>query len=118
MPGLSVHIVDVASGVMAAGMAVEIASIAPDGTATRLAGGRIGSTGTLADEALNQRLAPGRYRVILQVAAYYRDQGGALPAHPFLDAVVYDFGIDDPAQHYHLPFKLTPWGYSCFRGGA
>jgi 5-hydroxyisourate hydrolase-like protein (transthyretin family) len=21
-------------------------------------------------------------------------------------------------QHYHLPFKLTPWGYSCFRGGA
>ena len=25
--------------------------------------------------------------------------------------------IADPRQHYHLPFKCTPWGYSCFRGG-
>jgi 5-hydroxyisourate hydrolase len=32
--------------------------------------------------------------------------------------VCYDFGIDQPEQHYHLPFKCTPWGYSCFRGGA
>jgi 5-hydroxyisourate hydrolase len=37
---------------------------------------------------------------------------------PFLGAVRFDFGIADPAQHYHLPFKCTPWGYSCFRGGA
>jgi 5-hydroxyisourate hydrolase len=42
----------------------------------------------------------------------------ALPAVPFLDVVTYRFGISDPAQHYHLPFKCTPWGYSCFRGGA
>ena len=39
-------------------------------------------------------------------------------AVPFLDAVTFHFGIADPAQHYHLPFKCTPWGYSCFRGGA
>jgi tripartite-type tricarboxylate transporter receptor subunit TctC len=37
---------------------------------------------------------------------------------PFLDVVSYRFGIADPKQHYHLPFKCTPWGYSCFRGGA
>ncbi|TAK88502.1 MAG: hypothetical protein EPO20_02705 [Betaproteobacteria bacterium] len=30
----------------------------------------------------------------------------------------YRFGIADPDQHYHLPFKCAPWGYSCFRGGA
>ncbi|HUG76827.1 MAG TPA: hydroxyisourate hydrolase, partial [Burkholderiales bacterium] len=35
-----------------------------------------------------------------------------------LDVVTYRFGISDPEQHYHLPFKCTPWGYSCFRGGA
>jgi 5-hydroxyisourate hydrolase len=28
------------------------------------------------------------------------------------------FGIADPAQHYHLPLKVTPWGFSLFRGGA
>ena len=42
----------------------------------------------------------------------------ALPKVPFLDVVRYSFGISDPEQHYHLPFKCTPWGYSCFRGGA
>jgi 5-hydroxyisourate hydrolase len=31
---------------------------------------------------------------------------------------VFRFGIDDPESHYHLPMKVTPWGYSCFRGGA
>jgi 5-hydroxyisourate hydrolase len=41
-----------------------------------------------------------------------------LPPTPFLDVVTYRFGISDPEQHYHLPFKCTPWGYSCFRGGA
>jgi 5-hydroxyisourate hydrolase len=41
-----------------------------------------------------------------------------LPSPPFLDVVTYRFGISDPEQHYHLPFKCTPWGYSCFRGGA
>ena len=28
------------------------------------------------------------------------------------------FGLADPEAHYHLPMKCTPWGYSCFRGGA
>ena len=37
---------------------------------------------------------------------------------PFLDVVSYRFGIADPRQHYHLPLKCTPYGYSCFRGGA
>ena len=42
----------------------------------------------------------------------------ALPYVPFLDVVSYRFGIADPEQHYHLPMKVTPWGFSCFRGGA
>ena len=52
------------------------------------------------------------------MAAFYREQGQALPPVPFLEVLVYRFGLDDPRQHYHLPFKLTAWGVSCFRGGA
>jgi 5-hydroxyisourate hydrolase len=37
---------------------------------------------------------------------------------PFLDVLIYRVGLDDVCQHYHLPFKLTAWGVSCFRGGA
>ncbi len=60
----------------------------------------------------------GVYEVELDVAAFYREQGQALPPVPFLEVLVYRFGLDDPGQHYHLPFKLTAWGVSCFRGGA
>ena len=52
------------------------------------------------------------------VAAFYRAVGLTLPKVPFLDVVTFRFGIDDPDAHYHLPMKVTPWGYSCFRGGA
>jgi hypothetical protein len=49
---------------------------------------------------------------------YYRNAIGAAAAVPFLDVVSYRFGLADPEAHYHLPMKCTPWGYSCFRGGA
>ena len=64
------------------------------------------------------RAKTGFYEAVFHVGAWYREQGVSMPAVPFLDVVTYRFGISDPEQHYHLPFKCTPWGYSCFRGGA
>jgi len=113
MPGISIHVVDVSRGVVAAGMRVVL-----NGRGSLIADGVISATGTLDDAALTQTFEPGLYWAELHVADYYRAAGVALPAVPFLDVVNYDFGIADPAQHYHLPFKCTPWGYSCFRGGA
>ena len=55
---------------------------------------------------------------MFQIGKYYKDAQVELPLVPFLDVVTFDFGVDDPGQHYHLPMKCTPWGYSCFRGGA
>ena len=118
MPGLSIHVVDVSRGLVAAGMAVEVAFL-PDGGARRvLASGTISAKGTLDHPALAATLTAGRYQAVFQIAAYYRAAHVGIPDVPFLDAVTYDFGIADPGQHYHLPFKCTPWGYSCFRGGA
>jgi 5-hydroxyisourate hydrolase len=113
MPGISIHVVDVSRGVVAAGMRVALHG--PDGL---IAEGALAPNGTLDDPALARTFAPGAYRATFHVAAYYRAAGVALPTVPFLDAVAYGFGIAEPAQHYHLPFKCTPWGYSCFRGGA
>ena len=114
MPGISIHVVDVSRGIVAAGM--QVALHGPDGKS--IAQGALAPNGTLDDPALTQTFAPGTYRATFHVADYYRAAGIALPTVPFLDVVTYDFGIADPAQHYHLPFKCTPWGYSCFRGGA
>ena len=83
-----------------------------------IARGAISAKGLLEDAALGASFAPGAYEALFHVAEWYRAQGVPLPAVAFLEAVSYRFGIADPAQHYHLPFKCTPWGYSCFRGGA
>ena len=116
MPGVSIHVVDVSRGLVAQGMRVELHAA---GTARRLiAAGSISAKGLLEEAALAVSFTAGAYEAVFHVAAYYRNAGIALPALPFLDVVTYAFGIADPAQHYHLPFKLTPWGYSLFRGGA
>ena len=117
MPGMSIHVVDVSRGVVARGMRVEVLRTDPGPLA--LADGQVDATGVLAVPALmGQDIVRGRYEVRFHVAEYYRAQAVAVPGQPFLDVVCYAFGIDDPAQHYHLPMKTTPWGYSCFRGGA
>jgi len=81
----------------------------------KILAGPVSAKGALEESAT---LEPGPYEAVFHVAEWYRREKVALPAVPFLDVVTYRFGIADPAQHYHLPFKCTPWGYSCFRGGA
>lgn len=117
MPGISIHVVDVSRGVVAAGMRVELFAAA-GGTAAPVAAGVVSRTGVLDDPALSRRFAPGFYEARFHIAAYYREAIGASPEVPFLDVVSYRFGLADPEAHYHLPMKCTPWGYSCFRGGA
>jgi 5-hydroxyisourate hydrolase len=34
----------------------------------------------------------------------------------FQERIVYRFELTDPTPHLHLPFKLTPWGVSVWRG--
>ncbi|HEU4371798.1 MAG TPA: hydroxyisourate hydrolase [Methylomirabilota bacterium] len=116
MPGVSIHVVDVSRGVLAASMLVELFATAPQ--RRLIARGAVAASGLLDHPTLAALDAPGFYEAVLHVAEYYRGAGVPLPAVPFLDVVTYRFGIADPAQHYHLPFKVTPWGYSCFRGGA
>jgi 5-hydroxyisourate hydrolase len=115
MPGLSIHVVDVSRGVVAAGMKIELFALAP--ARSLVVAGEISNGGLLLSPLLETRFAQGDYEAVFHVAKWYRAQGVMLPQMPFLSEVVYRFGIDDPKQHYHLPFKCTPWGYSCFRGG-
>ena len=114
MPGISIHVVDVARGAVARGMRVEVYATTPR---RLVAAGAINAAGVLDDKALAATFAPGYYEVVFHVAEFYRDIA-PLPDVPFLEEVSYRFGIADSQQHYHLPMKLTPWGYSCFRGGA
>lgn len=115
--GLSTHVLDTMHGTPAAGMAVELYAVQGDAAhlVKRLvldADGR-NPAGPLFD---NASLVKGTYRLVFDVAAYFRGRGVTLPEPPFLDRVRLDFGIADTAQHYHVPLLVSPWSYSTYRG--
>ncbi len=115
--GLSTHVLDTMHGTPAAGMAVELH--ATQGGEAKLvkrlvlnADGR-NPGGPLFDDA---GLRKGTYRLVFDVAAYFRGRGVELPDPPFLDRVSLDFGIAHEDQHYHVPLLVSPWSYSTYRG--
>lgn len=119
--GLSIHCVDVASGRVAAGLRVTVQRLGPDGepVGPLLAVGEIGANGVLQHPALlSEAITAGGYEVRFFVGDFYRHKELPSDAVGFLDVVPYRFHIADVAQHYHLPFKFTAWGFSLFRGGA
>lgn len=116
MGRLTTHVLDTMNGCPAAGMAVTLWRLAPQG-AECLAELRLNDDGR-ADAPLLEGVAmqPGRYRLVFAVADYFRARGVALPEPPFLDEVPLEFGLADPALHYHVPLLASPWAYSTYRG--
>ena len=116
MGKLTTHVLDTANGCPAAGMAVRLSRIEAGGELA-IKSLTLNSDGR-ADAPLleGEALVPGRYRLVFGVAAYFRARGAELTEPPFLDEVPLDFGISDPAAHYHVPLLTSPWSYSTYRG--
>ena len=74
--------------------------------------------GSVSSRDIAEAITAGGYEAGFSVGAFYRAQGVEVPDPAFLEEVVYRFHITEAAQHFHLPFKFTPWGFSLFRGGA
>ncbi|MBE7369316.1 hydroxyisourate hydrolase [Ramlibacter pallidus] len=115
--GLSTHVLDTMHGTPAAGMAVELHAIA-GGQPQLVKRFVLNADGRNADGPLfdNASLKKGTYRLVFDVAAYFRGRGVTLPDPPFLDRVSLDFGIASVDQHYHVPLLVSPWSYSTYRG--
>ncbi len=115
--GISIHAVDIAGGVPASGLSVQLWRL--DGGKTEIAAGRCDKDGLLRHPVSDGvGVTRGVYEVAFDVGAFYRDAGVSLPDPSFLEIAVFRFGIDRVGEHFHLPFKFTPWGFSLFRGGA
>jgi 5-hydroxyisourate hydrolase len=115
--GLSTHVLDTMHGTPAAGMAVELYATA-GGSTTLVKRFVLDGDGRNPDGPLfdNASLKKGTYRLVFDVAAYFRGRGVDLPDPPFLDRVSLDFGIAHTDQHYHVPLLVSPWSYSTYRG--
>ena len=120
MGQLTTHVLDTMNGCPATGMVVTLVRLTADGNGGDAAVIRrltLNADGR-ADAPLlaGTDFQPGRYRLVFEVADYFRARGVALPEPPFLDRVSIDFGLADAAQHYHVPLLASPWAYSTYRG--
>ena len=118
MGRLSTHVLDVAVGRPARGVAIELRRLAPDGTAEVIARNLTNSDGrTDAPLLAGESFQTGSYEIVFHVGDYFRAAGAAgLPDPPFLDQVPIRFGIADADGHYHVPLLVSPWSYSTYRG--
>jgi 5-hydroxyisourate hydrolase len=115
--GLSTHVLDTMHGKPAAGMALALFKV-KDGQAALLQSLVLNTDGRNPGGPLieSAQLQPGTYRLVFEVAAYFKACGVQLPEPPFLAQVTIDFGIADSRQHYHVPLLVSPWSYSTYRG--
>ena len=123
MGKLTTHVLNVAAGIPAAGMRIELRAAAatssgdPSRVPPPIASAQTNSDGRCPAPLLEgAALRIGRYTLTFHVAAYFRTLGHELPEPPFLDEVVIAFGIADPHRDYHVPLLVSPWSYSTYRG--
>ncbi len=110
--GISIHAVDVSTGRVAAGLKVELHRLEP--SPALVATGEIGSNGLLDHaSAKGEGIIAGFYEVRFDLGGFFAKAGRDAP---FLDHVPFRFHVRNVAEHYHLPFKFTPYGFSLFRG--
>ena len=114
MSGISSHVLDTARGRPAAGVVVHLdVATGANGGWRRLASAETDDDGRVA--ALlpaGTALEAATYRLTFEVGAWFAAQG----VDAFYPRAAVEFRVADPAQHFHVPLLLSPFGYSTYRG--
>jgi len=112
MSGITAHILDTSIGKPAAGVMVCLEAAAADGGFSRISEQRTDTDGRVSDLLGDTHLEAQTYRLMFLTGAYFAAQGRP----SFYPHVEVQFNVLDPAQHYHIPLLLNPYGYSTYRG--
>ncbi|KAF1397234.1 5-hydroxyisourate hydrolase, partial [Spheniscus humboldti] len=110
---LTTHVLNTATGLPAAGLAVRLAQLQEPGPQwTELV-----QRWTDKDGRCLPLLAPGKakagtYKLRFETAAYWQGLGHA-SFYPFVEVV---FTIADPTQRLHIPLLISPYSYTTYRG--
>ncbi len=106
---ISTHVLDIARGIPAAGVAVVLYAIDGD-RRTLLAQAVTDEDGRAGAIATIERA--GTYELVFAAGAYLRDRGDV----PFFDDVPIRFAVDSAEGRYHVPLLLAAAGYTTYRG--
>jgi 5-hydroxyisourate hydrolase len=117
MAGLSTHVLDTVRGGPAAGVAVELYSLEPDGSRVAVSGALTNADGRTDAPLISAAAARvGTFELVFHVGDYFRRSGAITAEPPFLDVIPIRFSIADLNAHYHVPLLASPWSYSTYRG--
>jgi 5-hydroxyisourate hydrolase len=109
---LSVHVLDLQSGQPTAGIRVTLEQRAGEQW-RELANGVTNEQGRIpALYPEGKAMAAGDYRIVFRTGEHFARQG----QKTFFPRIPVEFTVDAPAQHYHIPLLLSPFGYSTYRG--
>ena len=115
MGRLTTHVLDTSSGKPAAGLKIELWSLAATPelikTVSTNRDGRVDGAVLEGDD-----FKSGTYELRFHAGAYLKANGVKLDEPAFLDVIPIRFGIANVSQHYHVPLLLSPYGYSTYRG--
>ena len=109
---ITTHVLDLARGRPAAGIAVKLER--HDGRGwTVLAERATDADGRVRDLLpAGAPVEPGRYRLVFDTGRYLASAGGK----PFYPEVTVAFEVHESHEHHHVPLLLSPYGYSTYRG--
>lgn len=111
MSAITTHVLDVSRGRPASGIAVVLERAGAQQPATAALGSTDGD-GRIKSFTPALSLQQGTYRLTFEVGPYFAAAG----VDAFYPRVIVEFEVRDPAQHYHVPLLLSPFGYSTYRG--
>ena len=113
MSAITTHVLDTSRGRPAGGVAVRLELEGAARSWRQIGKGATDDDGR-ARNLLPEGFAlhPGIYRLIFDTGSYFAAQA----TEAFYREVVIVFTVNDPAQHYHVPLLLSPFGYSTYRG--
>ena len=113
MSAITTHVLDTAAGRPAAGVPVRLELLTDCKGWVKLAERTTDGDGRVKDLlAEGAKLDTGTYRLTFGTGAYFAAQKIAT----FFHEASVTFAITDPAQHYHVPLLVSPFGYSTYRG--
>ncbi len=110
MSQLSTHILDTALGKPAVDVVIRLEQQIGEGWEI-IAQGVTDVDGRLKDFGQEQ-LAAGRYRLTAEIGEYF----AATYRETLYPSAQIDFVITQNDGHYHLPFLISPWSWSTYRG--
>ena len=113
MSAITTHVLDTSKGQPAGGITATLTIQSSDGNFQRLAQGTTNNDGRIADLLEKDKaIEKGIYCLTFDTASYFSNA----QMESFYPCVKIFFEVTDPAQHYHVPLLLNPFGYSTYRG--